>query len=79
MAEPRKVYHVGKREKDNKWAVHIQGSDKVIKLFDTKKEAEEYLKIMANNQKGTVLFHNSKGDRKGAIKTTQVHKTKKTK
>ena len=39
--EGRKIYHVAKREKDGKWALKIQGSDTVIKLFDTKKEAEE--------------------------------------
>ena len=76
MAEkPRKVYHVAKRE-DGKWAIHIQGSEKVIKLFATKKEAEEYCKVLGSNQQGTILFHASKGESKGKIHTTQVHKKK---
>ncbi|MGM9813483.1 MAG: DUF2188 domain-containing protein [Candidatus Enteromonas sp.] len=74
MAENRKVYHVSKREEDGKWAIRIQGSTKVIKLFDTKKEAEEYCKVLGENQNGTILFHNSKGPRKGSVKTTQVYK-----
>jgi len=76
MAE-RKVYHVAKREKDGKWAIHIRGSERVIKLFDTKAEAEEYCKTLGANQKGTILFHDSKGKNRGAVGTTQVHKKKK--
>ncbi len=74
MAEARKVYHVSKRAEDGKWALWIQGSDKVIKLFDTKKEAEEYCAKLGANQHGTDLIHNPKGDNKGKIGTTQVHK-----
>lgn len=76
MAE-RKVYHVTKRDSDGKWAIRIQGSDKVIKLFDTKAEAEEYCKTLGANQQGTILFHASKGKKKGAINGSQVHKNKK--
>ena len=77
--EGRKIYHVAKREKDGKWALKIQGSYTVIKLFDTKKEAEDYCKTLGANQNGTILFHNSKGARKGSISTTQVHKKEATK
>ena len=73
-SEPRKVYHVSKREEDGKWTIKIQGSTKVIKLFDTKAQAEEYCKTLGANQNGTILFHNSKGPKKGSISTTQVHK-----
>ena len=73
-SEPRKVYHVSKREEDGKWAIKIQGSTKVIKLFDTKAQAEEYCKTLSANQNGTILFHNSKKKKKGSISTTQVHK-----
>ena len=31
---PGKKYHVVKRKEDNKWTVKLEGSDKVIKLFD---------------------------------------------
>lgn len=74
MAEGRKVYHVVKRPEDGKWAIKLQGSTKVIKLFATKKEAEAYCETLGSNQNGTILFHNSKGPRKGSVKTTQVHK-----
>lgn len=74
MAEKRKVYHVSKRESDGMWAIRIQGSDTVIKLFSTKAEAETYCQTLGANQQGTILFHNSKGKAKGSIATTQVHK-----
>ena len=70
----RKVYHVAKRESDGKWYVRIQNSDKVIKLFDTKVEAEAYCKTLGENQSGTVLIHNSKGKSKGQIRKAQVNK-----
>ena len=54
--------------KDGKWAVKFAGGDKVIKLFETQKEALEYTKVMAKNQDGKVLVHNSKGANKGKIK-----------
>lgn len=63
-----RVYHVAKREEDGKWIVKYAGGDKVIKTFDTQKEALEYTKKMAENQKGKMLVHNSKGASKGKIK-----------
>ena len=60
-----KVYHVSKRASDGKWQVFIKGSDKVIKLFSTKVEAEEYCEKMAKNQGATLLVHKSKGANKG--------------
>lgn len=74
MADTRKVYHVAKRESDGKWYVRIQGSDKVIKLFDTKAEAEAYCEVLGKNQSGTILIHASKGKNKGKIHDSQVHK-----
>ena len=60
-------YHISKRASDNKWQVFRAGSDKVIKLFDTKVEAEEYTKRMAENQGVSYLSHASKGKNKGRI------------
>lgn len=71
-----KVYHVSKREKDGKWQVFIQGSDKVIKLFDTRKEAEDYCTNMAKNQDATLLVHKSKGENKGKIDKAVVKSSK---
>jgi len=65
--EPKKVYHLVKRKEDNKWAVKLQGGEKVIKLFDTKVEAEEYCDRLAENQGGTLQVHASKGASKGKI------------
>lgn len=61
-------YHVSKRQEDGKWTVKYAGGEKVIKLFDTQKEAIEYTKKMAENQDGVMLVHNSKGKAKGQIK-----------
>ena len=45
------AYHVSKRDNDGReWKVFIQGSDKVIKLFDTQKEALDYAKSLAKNK-----------------------------
>ena len=60
-------YHVVKRP-DGKWEVKYAGGQKAIKLFDTQKEAIEYTKVMAENQGGKMLVHNSKGASKGRIK-----------
>ena len=62
-------YHVSKRAEDGKWTVKFAGGEKVIKLFDTQKEALEYTKKMAENQGGAVLVHASKGANKGRIKS----------
>lgn len=66
-ATTKKIYHVSKRKEDNKWQVFIRGSDKVIKLFSTKVEAEEYVKKMAENQGATYVTHASKGAHKGKM------------
>lgn len=60
-------YHLSKRASDGKWQVFRAGSDKVIKLFDTKPEAEAYTKQMAENQGVGFLTHNSKGKNKGRV------------
>ena len=71
VAEKKEVnyrnYHVVKRA-DGKWEVKYAGGQKAIKLFDTQKEAVEYTKVMAENQGGSMLVHNSKGANKGRIK-----------
>lgn len=66
-APKTKMYHVSKRASDNKWQVFIAGSDKVIKLFSTKVEAEEYVSKMAENQGASYVTHASKGANKGRI------------
>lgn len=71
-----KVYHVSKRASDGKWQVFIRGSDKVIKLFSTKVEAEEYCTQMAKNQGATLMVHNSKGANKGKTGSAKVIKGK---
>lgn len=66
-AKKNASYHISKRASDNKWQVFRAGSEKVIKLFDTKVEAEEYTKVMAENQGVSYLSHASKGKNKGRI------------
>lgn len=67
MADAKKVYHVSKRAEDNKWVIKFAGGEKVIKTFATKAEALAYADQLAKNQEGTVLFHASKGEKKGKI------------
>ena len=61
------AYHVSKRASDNKWQVFIAGSDKVIKLFNTKPEAEAWVNEKAESTGRAVLVHASKGKNKGKI------------
>lgn len=60
-----KVYHLTKRKEDGMWAITFVGGKKAIKLFKTKKEAEEYLKTLTENQGATALIRNSKGSKAG--------------
>ncbi len=59
------IYHVSKRDEGNgrEWKVFIQGSDKVIKLFDTQKEALDYAQTLAENKKdgSSVRLHGLDG------------------
>lgn len=64
-----KTYHVSKRLEDGKWQVKYAGGEKAIKLFDTKAEAMEYTKKMAENQGRAVLVHASKGKFKGKMRS----------
>lgn len=68
MADEEKqatTYLVQKRATDNKWMVKNMGSDKVIKLFDTKKEAMEFTKARAERNDRFLLSRASKGAKKG--------------
>ena len=68
MADEEKqatTYLVQKRATDNKWMVKNMGSDKVIKLFDTKKEAMEFTKARAERNDRSLLSRASKGAKKG--------------
>ena len=63
--EPTKVYHLTKRKEDDMWAITFVGGQKPVKLFKTKKEAEEYLAVLTKNQGATALIRNSKGSKAG--------------
>lgn len=61
---PKTIYHVSKRDNDGReWKVFIQGSDKVIKLFDTQAEALDYAKQLADNKNdgSSVVLHGLNG------------------
>ncbi len=60
-----KIYHVGKRKEDGKWTIKLEGSDKVIKTFATKVEAEEYVEGLAERQDGSIKLRASKGKNAG--------------
>ena len=66
VEKAKTVYHVSKRDdKDGcrEWKVFIQGSTKVIKLFDTQKEALDYaLQLCKNKDDGSyVVLHGLDG------------------
>jgi len=63
----KKVYHVSKRAKDDKWSIKFAGGTKVLKLFETKAEAMEYANELAANSDAIVQVHASKGVHKGKI------------
>ena len=61
-----KAYTEGtKRKEDGMWAITFVGGKKPVKLFKTKKEAEEYLAVLTKNQGATALIRNSKGAKAG--------------
>lgn len=63
-ASAKTVYHVTKRDRDGReWKVFIQGSNKVIKLFDTQVEALEYAQSLCKNKDdgSYVLLHGLNG------------------
>lgn len=58
------IYHVSKRDNDGReWKVFIQGSSKVIKLFDTQAEALAYAKSLCKNKNdnAAVMLHGLDG------------------
>lgn len=64
MASTKTIYHVSKRDNDGReWKVFIQGSDKVIKLFKTQKEALDYAQALCKNKNdgSTVMLHGLDG------------------
>ena len=63
--DPTKVYHLTKRKEDGMWAITFVGGQKAVKLFKTKKEAEDYLATLADNQGASALIKNSKGAKAG--------------
>lgn len=54
-------YHVLYRDKDKKWYVKREGSDKVIRVLYTKKEAIAYATIKAINQDTDIVIHSKDG------------------
>ena len=61
----KKVYHLTKRKEDGMWAITFVGGTKAVKLFKTKKEAEDALKVLTENQGASALIRNSKGAKAG--------------
>lgn len=54
-------YHIVYRQKDNKWIVTREGSDKTIRVLHTKKEAVAYATIKAINQDTNIVIHGRDG------------------
>ena len=45
----------------NDWAVRAEGSKKVTKTFDSKKEAEAFARRISKNQNSELVIHNRDG------------------
>ena len=57
-----KTYHIVKNVEKNKWQVKATENDKATRLFNTKAEAEEYVKTLkANNSNAKVVTHKKDG------------------
>ena len=57
-----KTWHITKNVEKNKWQVKATENDKATRLFNTKAEAEEYVKTLkANNQGSRVVTHKKDG------------------
>jgi hypothetical protein len=54
-------YHVLYRREDNKWYIKREGSDKVIRVLETQKEAIAYATIKSINQDTTMVIHKKDG------------------
>lgn len=55
-----KTWHITKRAKDGMWQVKGEGNDRATKLFHTKAEAEEYVKSLKANNKGSKVISHTK-------------------
>lgn len=53
-------YHITQTA-DGKWQVKGAKAERVLKLFDTQKEAIDYAKNVAGNQEGNIVTHKTDG------------------
>ena len=64
--------------KEGKWVVKREGSSKISKSFENKKDAVEYAGIIALNERGSVITHKYNGQFKefthGDESHTRTHK-----
>ena len=61
-AKKTKVWHITQRKEDKLWQVKAEGNEKATRTFTTKKEAEEYVKsLVANNKGSKVVPHKKNG------------------
>ena len=54
-----KNQHVVKN--DDQWGVRGEGNSKITKKFDTQRQAIDYAKAVAQNQRSEVLIHGKDG------------------
>ncbi len=54
-------YHVLYRKEDDKWYIKREGSDRIIRVLETQKEAIAYATIKAINQDTTIVIHKKDG------------------
>ena len=56
-----KRYIITHRKDDGVWQVKLAKGAKVIKLFNTQKEAIDYAETLAENQDGSITIHKKDG------------------
>lgn len=59
--------------KDGGWVVRREGSKKISRLFESKKDAMEYAGIIASNEEGMVFAHKYNGQFKDFRHGNEIH------
>ncbi len=55
-----KTWHITQRKDDKLWQVKAEGNEKATRTFTTKKEAEEFVKTLVANNKGSKVGSHKK-------------------
>ncbi|MGI6713521.1 MAG: DUF2188 domain-containing protein [Bacilli bacterium] len=57
----KRAYHITYRKEDKKWQVKLAGSDRAIKVFDSKEECYAYTLKLVENTERSIRVHKKDG------------------